>query len=192
MKKNIIKLLICFVLFPLIMISCKDVSKTEKTGVWGKNKKECFCGLEFENTTTIDAIGMEVNTITVLNCDGTFTSGQNWKSEKEYEKEYNTTVGRSSDDTYNFTGTWKIINQNLGDFSTEKYTYIEYKSSNGKKRNASISVGKVAGEYKIFLSPIALSSDCYEEKTYHSEALGMFDGTAYFDGEIPKEYEPNW
>lgn len=174
----------------LAFIQCDGKKgKTERADVWEKNNKECFCGLEFENTTTIDAIGMTVNTITVLNCDGTFTSGQDWKADKEQEQNYNTNVGRSSDNTYNFTGSWKIVNQNLGDSTTEKWTYIEYTSSNGKTRNASISVGN---NNKIFLIPIAKSSDCYEEKTYHSEALGMFEGNAYFDGEISKEYLPNW
>ena len=106
MRKTIkrISVLAISTLSLLMVLSCSNKSKK-----WEAGNKELFCGKEFYGTQSIEQIGMTVQTITKLNCDGTYTSREDWKADEPNKDEYNSTVGRSSDNNYNFSGTWEVV-----------------------------------------------------------------------------------
>ena len=142
MEKSIKILLILAVSCLFIFIAL--ASGERETKKWEANKKELFCGLEFENTTTFEDIAMEIKRVTILNCDGTYESRQSWSSDDAHKQDYRNTVGRSSDEDYSFKGTWQIIEPTSslkGDGSLDRFkpTYIKFVCSNGSSAYAEIT-----------------------------------------------------
>jgi hypothetical protein len=191
MKKNYLKPIgSAFIAVAFLFIafgSGNDEKKTE----WKKNSKECFCGKEFKNSRTIEAIDMTTKVVTILNCDGTYTSKEDWGTSKENEETYRNTVGRSSGNNSDFSGTWIIVDKvsdedagklaNREESSTQSIasidpnaTMIKYTSNLGKTRYATV----YKYEHKLWLSPIAYEVDCHD-KTYEYEDLNMYDGNCY-------------
>jgi hypothetical protein len=158
--------------------SGEDENKEE----WKKNSKESFCGKEFRSSHTIDAIDMTTKVVTILNCDGTYTSKEDWGTSNQNEETYRSTVGRSSGNNGDFSGTWEIVETkpteiDLSGYKESEYTIIKYRSNKGKERYASVCYNvRISG--KLSLDPVALDSDCYEPGVYHQEDLHMYSGFA--------------
>lgn len=156
--------------------------ENEKKVEWKKNSKESFCGLEFRSSHTIEAIDMTIKVVTILNCDGTYTSKEDWGTSKINEETYNNTAGRSSGNNEDFSGTWVIVDKvsdedtvklvNSSDSSDADGTMIKYTSNLGKTRYATI----YKYERKLWLSPIAYEVDCHD-KTYEYKDLNMYAGS---------------
>jgi hypothetical protein len=168
--------LIVFGLFILFAIASGD----EKIK-WEPNNKSIFCGQDFYNSDYIEQISMDIKSKTILNCDGTFESSRGWEAvggEKTIQG-YRTTVGRSSDEEYNFTGTWEIIEptENLkGDHSFDKLkpTYVKFKSSNGITGYSMIVCTNYNGSFQLRLIRITENGgDIWFENEH---LTGMFSG----------------
>jgi hypothetical protein len=157
---------------------------SEKKTEWKKNSKECFCGKEFKNSHTTEAIDMTTKVVTVLNCDGTYTSKEDWGTSKENEETYRNTAGSSSGNNGSFSGTWEMVEKvssedsgklaNSSESSDADATFIKYKSNLGKTRYAKI----YKYEAQLWLAPIAYEEDCHD-KVYSYEDLNMYDGNCY-------------
>lgn len=159
--------------------SGEDENKEE----WKKNSKESFCGKEFKSSHTIEAIDMTTKVITILNCDGTYTSKADWGTSEKNEETYNNTVGRSSGNNGDFSGTWEIVESNIpsevdnyfrtGGFKEADYTIIRYHSNKGKTRYAYIQHDE---NVSLYLGLVTFERDNYEEKTYREEDLDLYSG----------------
>lgn len=147
---------------------------------WESGNKDLFCGKKFYDTKSIEQIGMTVETVTTLNCDGTYTSLQDWKGDEPYKDEYNSTVGRSSDNNYNFSGTWEVVtdipqevkNEMTG-FKDGDYTIIKYSSDNVRNRYAWI---QPVENNKFYLSLLIFASDNPPSDGYRDEDYDLFGG----------------
>lgn len=127
---------------------------------------------------------MTTKVITILNCDGTYTSKEDWGTSKENEETYRNTVGRSSGNNSDFSGTWVIVDKvsdedagklaNSSEGSDADATMIKYTSNLGKTRYAKV----YKYEQQLWLSPIAYEVDCHD-KTYQYEDLNMYNGSCY-------------
>ena len=156
----------------------------EKKSEWKKNSKECFCGKEFKSSHTTEAIDMTTKVVTILNCDGTYSSKEDWGTSKRHEEIYNNTVGRSSGNNGDFSGTWEIAESNLpsevenwfrtGGFKESEYTIIRYHSNRGKTRYAYIQ--HTEGKDDLYIGLVTFDRDNYEEKTYREEDLDIYSG----------------
>jgi len=159
--------------------SSEDDNKEE----WVKNSKESFCGKEFKSSHTIEAIDMTTKVVTILNCDGTYTSKEDWGTSERNEETYNNTVGRSSGNNGDFSGTWEIVESNIpyevdnyfrkGGFKEADYTIIRYHSNKGKTRYAYVQHDE---NVSLYLGLVTFERDNYEEKTYREEDLDMYSG----------------
>jgi hypothetical protein len=197
MKLNFFNLFIYSCLISFFLIIAFGSGSDDKKEVFKKNSKEAFCGKEFKSSSYIKEIDMNEDFVTILNCDGTYTSKQDWGTSKSNEETYNNTVGHSSGSFYNFSGTWEIVESesnlpyevvdNIKDYKGIEYTLIRYNSNKGKTRYALIfdynDLAKLkdvpSSSNSLTLSVVALSEDCYEYKTYRNEDLHMFGGYAY-------------
>lgn len=180
MKKYYFKLISSTLIVGAFILIAFGSGDDEKKVEWKKNSKESFCGKEFRSSHTIDAIDMTTKVVTILNCDGTYTSNEDWGTSNQNEETYRNTVGRSSGNNGNFSGTWEIIETkpteiDLSGYKESEYTIIKYRSNKGKERYASITYNaQISG--KLSLDPEALDSDCYEPGVYHQEDLHMYSG----------------
>jgi hypothetical protein len=185
MKTKLTKIIGSTVLFIAFLFlaygSGEEKNQNEK---WKKNSIDCFCGKEFKWTKNIDQIDMDIKSVTVFNCDGTYTSKQNWGTSKENEEVYNNTAGRSSGDNYSFSGKWEIVNENIpteienyfstGGFKLDDYTIIIYKSDSGKIRYAYIHHdGK---DTKLYLGLVVLRTESVPEDGYEDKDYDLFSG----------------
>jgi hypothetical protein len=181
-----------FILCMIFLAFASDESKKENSSIenkdsskeWKKNSKDAFCGKEFKSSHNVKAIDMDVKVLTILSCDGSYTSKQDWGTSKSNEEDYNNTVGRSSGNFANFSGTWEIADSNIpsevesyfrtGGFKDNEYTIIRYHSNKGKTRYAYIqNSGNVSG---LYLGLVTFERDNYEYGTYREEDLDMFSG----------------
>jgi len=92
---------------------------------------------------------MTVKRITILNCDGTYTSKEDWGTSTPNEDTYKNTVGRASGNNDNFLGTWEVVDNNsllgevdsylrnyegnVGKFYNEKLFTVNIKVAMGKQ-----------------------------------------------------------
>ena len=184
MKNNYFKIISSTIITGAFLFIAFGSGDDEKKSEWKKNSKECFCGKEFKSSHTIEAIDMTTKVITILNCDGTYTSKEDWGTSKENEETYRNTAGRSSGNNGNFSGTWQIIESNMpneveqffsqGGFKANDYTIIKYNSSNGKERYAYIQ--HTEGKSDLYIGLVTFDRDCYEPHTYKEEDLDMYSG----------------
>ncbi|MDN5289645.1 MAG: hypothetical protein JWR38_5924 [Mucilaginibacter sp.] len=127
--KNFI-FLFCSATITLLLISCNDASNIEKTDICGKEFTESIKDPMYSNVSTTYT--------TVLNCDGTFTSGNKTDlvdSSAVHQAEFHT-------NSLYFTGKWEVI-KNIPDNVKQavityglkeddhNYSIIKYSSSNG-------------------------------------------------------------
>lgn len=179
-------------LFTICLISsffaCNlPVSNDTNKVTWQKNVKNAFCGKEFISSKTIKAIDMTVKTVTVFNCNGTYTSKEDWGTSQAHEEDYRNTVGRSEGNNSNFSGTWEIVEKNLpsevdsyfrnGGFNENEYTVIRYHSNTGKVRYAFIQY--MEEKSLLFNGLVTFARDNNEDNTYKEEDLDMYSGLAY-------------
>jgi hypothetical protein len=176
-------------LFLVISFGCgNDIKKTESKTESKKESKETFCGKKFKSSSTIEAIGMTKNYVTILSCNGTYVSSEDWGTSEQYDETYKNTIGRSSGNNESFYGTWTIVDKvsdvdadkliNSDERSCTNGTMIRYTSNLGKTRYAKI----YKYDFKLWLSPIAYSIDVdYKEKSYQYKDLNMYDGNCYLD-----------
>jgi hypothetical protein len=170
MKKNyylkIISSLIIGVLFLFIAFgSGADKPK------WEKNSKEIICGKEFEDSHNQENIGLDIKTVTIFNCNGTYTSKEDYDSD-------NLGIRGNSN---NFHGTWEIATNNIPSeianktigLVNDKYTIIKYKSNNGKVRYATIL--NLDDGY-VYLSLIVLDNEIPSSDGYEAKDYDMFEG----------------
>jgi hypothetical protein len=182
MKKNYLKLIGSTFIVGAFLLVAYGSGDDEKKAEWKKNSKESFCGMEFKSSHTTEAIDMTTKVVTILNCDGTYTSKEDWGTSKRNDETYNNTVGRSSGNNGDFSGTWEIIEHkpaevSMSGYNESDYTIIKYTSNKGKERYASIAYNtRLSG--KLSLTPNALHSDCYEPGVYKEEDLHMYSGFA--------------
>jgi hypothetical protein len=185
--KNIGFVMLASVFLVAAFGSGSDDKKGDKQE-WKNQSKESFCGLKFSGGKYTKAIDMRTNYTTTFNCDGTFSSSEDWKTSKRNEDTYNKTVGRSSGNFGEFSGTWDVVDgispsdasmlaNPLSSLcsSTEK-TIIKYSSSNGKQRYAMVC----KSEDKLYLLLIPFISDLDQEGTYEQKDLGMYEGICDF------------
>ncbi len=147
-----------------------------------KNSKESFCGKEFTSSHTTEGLDITTTSITILNCDGTYTSKED-RDISTANKESGYTLGQSKTNNNNFSGTWQIVENNLpaevenyfssGGFKTNNYTVIKYHSNLGKDRYAYIQHEDGTPDY---LGLVTFERDCYEYHTYRDEDLDMYSG----------------
>jgi hypothetical protein len=190
-NKNYLKLVSSIIIVGVFIFLAFGSGENAKKSEWKKNSKENFCGKEFRNSHTIEAIDMTIKVVTVLNCDGTYTSKEDWGTSKRNEETYNNTVGRSSGNNEDFSGTWEIVDKvsdedavklvNRDESNTQSIakmdpnaTMIRYTSNLGKTRYATV----YKYEQQLWLSPIAYEVDCHD-KTYEYKDLNMYDGSCY-------------
>lgn len=148
---------------------------------WEPNNKSIFCGQDFYNSDYLEQISMDIKSKTILNCDGTFESSRRWEAvggEKTIQG-YRTTVGRSSDEEYNFTGTWEIIEPTeelKGDnsFDREKPTYIKFNSSNGIVSYGMIYCWDYKGSYILELNILEEFGNVVDDEDEYK--FGVFSG----------------
>ncbi len=186
-KMKSIKLISSFLLGGLfIFLAVASGEETnENEVVWESNKKECFCGKKFTSTNTIDAIDMTTKVVTILNCDGTYVSKEDWGTSEANEETYNNTVGRSSGNNSDFSGTWQIVDKNIpskivqffieGKFVTGSYTIIKYKSNNGRERFAYIQYDKSL-DTELYLGTVTFE----DENLSEDDLLDLHTGLAYY------------
>ena len=166
--------------FLLLAFACSD-----KKFEWEKNKKDCFCGKKFLDTDKTEAIDMTTDIETILNCDGSYSSKENWGTSAKHEEDYKNTVGRTSGSNGEFSGTWAIVNNvspedagKLADPSEVNppngETMIKYTSNRGKTRYATISYY----ENQLFLFLIPFAVDIHD-RTYDYKDLQMYPGSCY-------------
>jgi hypothetical protein len=181
-----IKLISSFLLgclFIFLAVASGEESK-ENEVAWEKNKKESFCGGKFTKTSTIDAIDMTTEVVTILNCDGTYVSKEDWGTSDDNEEVYNNTVGRSSGNNFDFSGKWVIVDKistedvtklaNTSEGNNSEATLIRYTSNLGKTRYATIYLY----DKQIWLSPIPYEIDLVDD-SYEYKDLNMYNGSFY-------------
>ena len=152
----------------------KDIKK------WEPNNKELFCGVRFTEDDYREQIDMKITRETILNSDGTYISKSGWGAVgNDSKEEYNITVGRNSDEDYNFSGTWEIVQPTQAmkqDGSTQKYqpTYIKFKCNDGTGGYAEILCMKYNVYYYLYLTPM----DVNGKNLFAEDAVraGMFAG----------------
>lgn len=144
------------------------------------NSNEIFCNKEFYANRSVENIGMDKKNTTIFNCDGTYTSKQEWEADSRVKEDYDS-YGRSHDTNYNFSGSWEVvtnvpeeIKRVLTGFKDGDYTLIKYKSNSGKERYAYIS----PYENQLYLSLVILPSDNIVDKVYHEENYDLLEGSA--------------
>ena len=147
---------------------------------WEPNNKELFCGIRFTNDDYREQIDMKITRETILNSDGTYISKSGWGAVgNDSKEEYNSTVGRSSEEDSNFSGTWEIVQPTESmkqDGSTQKYkpTYIKFKSSNGTGGYAVILCMKYNVYYYLHLNPMDANGNYLSVED--SFRAGMYGG----------------
>ena len=166
MKKNHCKFISnIFIVSVFLFFSCGKSGKREIT-------KDYFCSKVFSMPSTVEPIDMKINRVTTLNCDGTYTSKEDWGTSPKNEEIYRTTTGSSSGTNTNFSGVWEVVdNKKLpeeidnwlkkysreADFYNEKlFTVLKYKSSTGVSGYLCITGYQLKGQ--ISLSHITTSS----------------------------------
>lgn len=167
----------------LFFLACKQSEET-KENLWKQNSKECFCGIEFKGSKIIESIDMKIKTITILNCDGTYISKQDWGTSKENEDTYRSTTGSSKGSNYDFHGTWQIIEPTSGlraDGSMDKFkpTYIKFICSDGKVGLGYICVFR--SESTPSVGALELVINDMDGNYAEGEKVGMFEGDADSD-----------
>lgn len=187
MKNNYLNFLgSVFIVGAFLFIACGS-GDNEKKEEWKKNSKECFCGKEFKSSNTIEAIDMTTKVVTIFNCDGTYISQEDWGTSKQSEETYRNTVGRSSGNNGNFSGTWEIVESNIpseienyfitGGFKENEYTIIRYHSNNGKTKYAYIQHDEAVNG--LYVGLVTFERDNYEYKTYREKDLDMYSGLTH-------------
>ena len=169
--------------FILIAFASGEENKNDEI-IWEKNKKESFCGKKFKSSSTVDAIDMTTEVVTILNCDGTYVSKEDWSTSDDNEEVYNNTVGRSSGNNSDFSGKWQIVDKiptedvsklaNTSEGNTSEATLIRYTSNLGKTRYATIYLY----DKQIWLSPIPYEIDLVDD-SYEYKDLNMYNGSFY-------------
>lgn len=147
---------------------------------WEPNNKELFCGVRFTEDDYMEQIDMKITRETILNSDGTYVSKSGWGVVgNDSKEEYNSTVGRNSEEDSNFSGTWEIVKPTEAmkqDGSTQKYkpTYIKFKCNNGTGGYAEILCMKYNVYYYLHLNPM----DSNGKNLFAEDAVraGMFGG----------------
>jgi len=187
MKINYLKTVTSLFIGGVFLFLAFGSGNEEKKSEWKKNSKDSFCGKEFKSSHTIAAIDMTTKVVTILNCDGTYTSKEDWGTSKQNEETYNNTVGRSSGKNGDFSGAWVIVDKvadedlskvanprfNLPENSDANSTIIKYTSNLGKIRYANVHTYNK----QLWLSPIPYEVDC-KDGTYEYIDLNMYDGNS--------------
>ena len=171
-------------LFIFLAIASGEESKNDEVS-WKSNKKDCFCGKKFTSTSTIDAIDMTTEVVTILNCDGTYVSKEDWGTSDDNEEVYNNTVGRSSGNNSDFSGKWQIVDKNIpnkiaqffidGKFENGAYTIIKYKSNSGRERYAYVQYDKSL-DNQLYLGTVTFE----DENLGEDDLLDLHTGLAYY------------
>ncbi|MCR4030284.1 MULTISPECIES: hypothetical protein [Flavobacterium] len=195
MNKNYLKLISSIFISGIFVLIAFGSTDNEPTEVFKKNSKEAFCGKKFKSSSNLKEIDMDIDAITILNCDGTYTSKQDWGTSKSNQEAYNNAIGRSSGNNADFSGKWEIvesetnlpleIKNDLSDFKGIEYSIIKYQSKKGKTRYAliynyndlaTLKDWPTSSSFGLSLHIFVLPIDCYEYKTYRNEDLHMFEG----------------
>ena len=171
-------------LFIFLAVASGEESENDVAS-WETNKKESFCGKKFTSTSTIEAIDMTTEVVTILNCDGTYVSKEDWGTSKDSEEIYNNTVGRSSGNNSDFSGTWEIVDKNIpnkiaqffikGKFVKGTYTIIKYKSNNGRERYAYVQYDESLNN-QLYLGTVTFE----DENLSDDDLLDLHTGLAYY------------
>ena len=99
---------IAITLFCMISISYQCTGRNGSNT--GKNSPELFCGKQFTSKDYQEEMDMQRNYLTILKCDGTYTSELNWKANsEESERIYNDNVGFAKGNFKSYAGTWKSL-----------------------------------------------------------------------------------
>jgi hypothetical protein len=192
MKKNYFKLIgSTFIVGAFLFIAFGSGSDSKSDPK--KFTKDYFCGKEFSMPHTIEAIDMSIKRVTILNCNGTYTSKEDWGTSSRNEETYRNTVGRSSGNNADFSGTWEVVdNKNLPSeidsylqnfeghidkFYNEKpFTILRYKSSIGKSGYLRVTDYNLNGQ--IILDHIITSSSGVGQG-YKEADLNLYSGFMY-------------
>jgi hypothetical protein len=159
-------------------------SGEEEKQKWRKNSKDIFCGKKFTKSNTIEITGKTEKSVTILNCDGTYTSIEDYNTSNLSKEIYGNSISHSGTNN-SFSGTWEILENNLppeienyfikGGFKADDYTVIKYRSSNGKERFAYIQFSEDVSD--LYLGLVILDGDSREDEgVYYAKDFDMFEG----------------
>jgi hypothetical protein len=164
-----------------VFIALGSGNDDKKEG-WVNNSKESFCGKEFSMSHTTEGFDITTNSITILNCNGTYTSKQD-RDISTINEASGYTLGQSKTNNATFSGTWEIvtdipdeIKSSMTGFKDGEYTIIRYNSKNIKNRYAWI---QPSDNNTLFLSLVVLESDNPPADGYIEEDYGLFGGFAH-------------
>ncbi|MGQ2985372.1 MAG: hypothetical protein ACT6R6_11810 [Flavobacterium sp.] len=150
-----------------------------------KNSPQLFCGKEFTSADYKKEMDMRKEYLTILNCNGTYTSELNWKaSSSEGEEIYNNTVGFSKGNFKSFAGSWEIVTDSIPSYLARQIaeyedfepnhmpkgqtTVIRFHSKGGRSGYAYIYVSNDKNETILTPVPSALQATSnYEEDDLH-------------------------
>jgi hypothetical protein len=182
MKKKYFRI-ICSILTTVAFLIIAFGSGEEDKQQWQKNSKEFFCGKKFVNSRTIEVTGKTEKSVTTLNCDGTYTSIEDYNTSDLSKEIYGNSISHSGTNN-SFFGRWEIVEDNLpiavknffdhGGFKADTYTIIKYKSS-GKERFAYIQYGEDSPS--LYLGLVITDGDVREDEgVYYAKDFNMFEG----------------
>lgn len=186
MNKKYLKIISFSIIGLIFLFIAFGSGEEDKKSEWVKNSKEMFADKKFRDSHSVDQIGMDVKTETILNNDGTYTSKEEWSADSDYTSDYNTTVGHSSGTNDEFSGTWQIVDKfsaedlsklaNPSESTSSDETLIKYTSNLGKTRYARI----YKYESLIWLALIPFETDIHD-KSFTPKDLDMYQGSFYAD-----------
>lgn len=182
------KVLTSVVIILFLIFSYSSGSEDEKF-VWKEDSKDCFCGLKFRTSKHIEQLDMTKKIVTILNCDGTYVSREDWGTSKGSEEIYRETIGMSSGNFGDFAGKWEIVDRvldedyvkianprfNLPENNELNSTLIRYTSSLGKTRYANVYLYK----NQLWIGTIPYHVDINKENSYSGEDVHLYEGNLY-------------
>lgn len=161
--------------------------KNNATG--GKNNSSQFCGKTFNSEDYQREMDMQKKYVTILNCDGSYTSELNWNAySPSGEEVYNNTVGTSRGQFKNFSGSWEIATANIPEHIARQIaeyedfepnhmpkgqtTIIKYRSNEGRSGYAYIYTSNDKDE--TILTPVPSAMEV--STSYDDDDLDMYFG----------------